>query len=128
MRTTSEGKAAAKITEELTLNDFPEKFNFAAKNFEQISFGSGSQAIDATLSNGGMDLVDEVYSDFISSPQGGSGEIRVQGNSNSASVSNKKVSKFEVAAAEAELDMLLNSFSETKILDTPVLEVQKTLK
>ena len=90
-----------------------------------MSSGSGSQAIDTALSNGGMDLVDEVYSDFISSPRDESGE-RAQGNSNSASISNKKVSKFESAAAEAELDMLLNSFSETKLLDTSGLKSKKS--
>ena len=73
MQTTSEGKAAAKITEELTLNEFPEKINFAAKNVEQMSFGPGSQAIDAILTNGGLGLVNEVYSDFISSPRDGFG-------------------------------------------------------
>ncbi|XVF44334.1 hypothetical protein PTKIN_Ptkin02bG0112300 [Pterospermum kingtungense] len=115
---TSDRKAAAKITEELTLNDLPEKFNCAARSVEHMSLGPGSQATDATLSNG-----DEGYSDFISSQHGESGQSRSQDNSNSASVSNKKVSTFE--AAEAELDMLLNSFSENKLLDTSGLNAKK---
>ncbi|XP_022764125.1 uncharacterized protein LOC111309317 [Durio zibethinus] len=117
MQMTSEGKAYATITEDLTL--------FAAKNVEHISLGSGSQAIDATLSNGGLDLVDEVYSDFISSQHGKSGESRAEDNSNSASVSDKRDSTFEAATAEAELDMLLNSFSESKLLDTSGLKSEK---
>ncbi|XP_022726135.1 uncharacterized protein LOC111282354 [Durio zibethinus] len=69
MQTTSDRIAAAKITEELNLNDFPETVNFAAKNVGHMSF--------------------------------------------------------EAAAAEAELDMLLNSFDETKILDNSGLNSKK---
>ena len=49
-----------------------------------MSFGPDNQAIDATLSYGGLDLVDEVYSDFISSQRGESGESAAQDNLNSA--------------------------------------------
>lgn len=131
MQTTSEGKAAAQITEELTLNDSTDKVNIAAKNVEHISFSSGSKSVDATLSNEGLDSVDEVYSDFISSQRDKSGKSRAlesstHDNSNSASVPNKKVSTFEAVAAEAELDMLLNSFSETKLLDSSGLKTQKS--
>ncbi|XVE49984.1 hypothetical protein DITRI_Ditri01bG0125700 [Diplodiscus trichospermus] len=120
------GTAPDRKTEEPTLNDFPEKFHFAAKNVEPMSSGPDSRAIDATLSNGGPDWVDEVFSDFISSQRGKSGESREQDTSNSVSVSNKKNSTFEVAAAEAELDKLLNSFSETKPVDTSEI-TSKTL-
>ncbi|XVF02065.1 hypothetical protein REPUB_Repub04eG0144100 [Reevesia pubescens] len=125
MQSTSEGKAASKITEELTLSDFPEKANIAAKNIEHMSFGSGNLVIDSTLSNRGLDLVDEVFSDFISSHRGESGESRLEDYSTSASVSNKKVSTFEAAVAEAELDMLLNSFSEAKLHDSSGLKSRK---
>ncbi|OMO53999.1 hypothetical protein CCACVL1_28149 [Corchorus capsularis] len=123
METTSGRNTAALITEELTSNDFPEKVNIAAQNVEHTSFGSGGKSADATLSNGGRDLANESCGDFISSQHGKSGETKtlessIQDISNSVSVSNKNVLTFEVAAAEAELDKLLDSFSETKLLDS----------
>ncbi|OMP07437.1 hypothetical protein COLO4_07343 [Corchorus olitorius] len=123
MQTTSGGNTAALITEELTSNDFPEKVNIAAQNVEHTSFGSGGKSADATLSNEGRNLANESCVDFVSSQHGKSGETRtlessIQDNSTSVFVSSKNVLTFEVAAAEAELDKLLDSFSETKLLDS----------
>lgn len=116
----SDQKSVSKITEEKTLNDYPDKFNFADASFEHISLGPGIQAIDATLSKD-----EEGYSGFISNQHGESGQSRARDNSNSASVSHKNVSTFEAAAAEAELDMLLNSLSETKLLEMSGLNAEK---
>ncbi|KAL4302854.1 hypothetical protein GQ457_10G017100 [Hibiscus cannabinus] len=84
MQAATDKKAAAKITEEITQNDFPE----------------------------GLGTMPEVHSDSISGPCGEFSESRAPDCVNSTSVSNKEVSTFEPTAAEAELDMLLNSFSE----------------
>ncbi|GMI83928.1 ECERIFERUM 16, r RST1 interacting protein [Hibiscus trionum] len=115
----SDRKGAAKITEEITPNDLPDKVNFAAKIVEDVPFGPGSQPKDAILSNRGLGLIPEVQDDSISGQCGKFGESRALDSLNYTSVFNKKVPTFEAAAAEAELDMLLNSFSETEILDTP---------
>lgn len=46
------------------------------------------------------------------------GKYRAQSNVPSVANPKKKSSRFEAAAAEAELDMLLDSFSETKLSDS----------
>ncbi|KAH1105491.1 hypothetical protein J1N35_009259 [Gossypium stocksii] len=101
-------KEAAKITEGPTPNDLP-----------------GSKAIDAVLSNSGLDSMAEVQGVSISGQHGESSESRTADNLNSSTASNKKVPKFEAAAAEAKLDTLLNSFNETKLLDTSDLSSKK---
>ncbi|MBA0854143.1 hypothetical protein Goshw_026506, partial [Gossypium schwendimanii] len=108
MQAAPDRKEAAKITEGSTPNDLP-----------------GSKAIDAILSNSGLDLMAEVQSVSISSQNSESSESRAPDNLNFATASNKKVPKFEAAAAEAKLDMLLNSFNETKHLDTSNLSSEK---
>ncbi|GMI88562.1 ECERIFERUM 16, r RST1 interacting protein [Hibiscus trionum] len=117
MQAATDKKEAAKTTEEITQNDFPE-VNFAAKVVEDMSFGTSSQAIDAILSNKGLGSMPEVHDDSISGQCGEFSESRAAVGLNSTSVSNKEMPTFEAAAAEAELDMLLNSFSETKVLGT----------
>ncbi|MBA0555186.1 hypothetical protein Golob_014240, partial [Gossypium lobatum] len=108
MQAAPDRKEAAKITEGSTPNDLP-----------------GSKAIDAILSNSGLDLMAEVQSVSISSQNSESSESRAPDNLNFATASNKKVPKFEAAAAEAKLDMLLNSFNETKHLDASNLSSEK---
>ncbi|KAB2019344.1 hypothetical protein ES319_D08G291800v1 [Gossypium barbadense] len=108
MQAAPDRKEAAKITEGSTPNDLP-----------------GSKAIDAILSNSGLDLMAEVQSVSISSQNSESSESRAPDNLNFTTDSNKKVPKFEAAAAEAKLDMLLNSFNETKLLDTSNLSSEK---
>ncbi|KAG4136192.1 hypothetical protein ERO13_D08G264800v2 [Gossypium hirsutum] len=108
MQAAPDRKEAAKITEGSTPNDLP-----------------GSKAIDAILSNSGLDLMAEVQSVSISSQNSESSESRAPDNLNFTTASNKKVPKFEAAAAEAKLDMLLNSFNETKLLDTSNLSSEK---
>lgn len=49
------------------------------------------------------------------------GKYRAQSNVPSVANPKKKSSRFEAAAAEAELDMLLDSFSETRLSDSSVL-------
>ncbi|KAK8698494.1 hypothetical protein V6N13_114606 [Hibiscus sabdariffa] len=111
MQAATDKKAAAKITEEIPQNDFPE-VNFAAKVVEDMSFGTDSHAMDAILSNKGLGTMPEVHGDSISGQCGESSESRAPDSLNSTSVSDKEVSTFELTAAEAELDMILNSFSE----------------
>lgn len=101
-------KEVAKITEGPTPNDL-----------------SSSKAIDAILSNSGLDSMAEIQSVSISGQHGESSESRAPDNLNSTTASNKKVPKFEAAAVEANLDMLLNSFNETKLLDTSDLSSEK---
>ncbi|MBA0669548.1 hypothetical protein Goklo_029697 [Gossypium klotzschianum] len=108
MQAAPDRKEAIKITEGPTPNDLP-----------------GSKAIDATLSNSGLDLMAEVQSVSISSQNSESSESRAPDNLNFTTASNKKVPKFEAAAAEAKLDMLLNSFNETKLLDASNLSSEK---
>ncbi|KAK9031611.1 hypothetical protein V6N11_055907 [Hibiscus sabdariffa] len=105
----SDRKGAAKITEGITPNYLPEKVNFSDKIVEDMSFGPGSLAIG----------------DSISGQPGEFGESRAPDSHNYTYVSDKKVPTFEAAAAEAELDMLLDSFSETKILDNPSSSYKK---
>lgn len=50
-----------------------------------------------------------------------------QYSANSFKDTNKKQSEFEAATAEAELDMLLDSFSETKIVDSSSFKPADTL-
>ncbi|KAK8669109.1 hypothetical protein V6N13_106549 [Hibiscus sabdariffa] len=101
----------SKITEEITHNDFPE-VNFAAKVVEDMSFVTDSQAMDAILSNKGLGTMPEVHGDSTSGQCGEFSESRAPNILNFTSVSDKEVSTFEPTAAEAEFDMLLNSFSE----------------
>ncbi|MBA0764410.1 hypothetical protein Gotri_013766 [Gossypium trilobum] len=108
MQAAPDRKEAAKITEGPTPNDLP-----------------GSKAIDAILSNSGLDLMAEVQSVSISSQNGESSESRAPDNLNFTTASNKEVPKFKAAAAEAKLDTLLNSFNETKLLDTSNLSSEK---
>ncbi|KHF99833.1 Phosphorelay luxU [Gossypium arboreum] len=103
MQAPPDQKEAAKITEGPTPNDLP-----------------GSKAIDAILSNSGLDSMAEVQGVSISGQHGESSESRAPNNLNSTTASNKKV------PAEAKLDMLLNSFNETKLLDTSDLSSKKS--
>ncbi|XP_039018291.1 uncharacterized protein LOC120149624 [Hibiscus syriacus] len=75
MQAASDRNGAAKITEEITLNDLPEKVNFAAKIVEDMSFGTGNQPIDAILSNRGLGLMPEVQGDSIYGQHGEFSEI-----------------------------------------------------
>ncbi|XP_039018089.1 uncharacterized protein LOC120149347 [Hibiscus syriacus] len=111
MQVASDRKGAAKITEEIILNDLPEKVNLAAKIVEDMSFGPGSQPIG----------------DSISGQSGEFSESRAPESLNPTSVSNKKVPTFEAEAVEAELDMLLDSFCDTKTLYTPSSNSRKPL-
>ncbi|KAG8487363.1 hypothetical protein CXB51_020886 [Gossypium anomalum] len=108
MQAAPDRKEAAKITEGPTPNDLP-----------------GSKAMDAILSNSELDSMAEVQGVSISGQHSESSESRAPDNLNSTTASNKKVPKFEAAAAEAKLDMLLNSFNETKLLDTSDLSSKK---
>ncbi|GAV75953.1 hypothetical protein CFOL_v3_19429 [Cephalotus follicularis] len=107
-----ETEVSTTITEEL-VNDFSEKVIIADQTTEIASSGSGCLAI----SDPGSGLVDPIEdvtnaSQFGKSDQSGAMESTVK-----LKVA-EELSTFEATAAEAELDMLLDSFSETKILDS----------
>lgn len=107
---TCNSEVATTISEE-----FSEKVKIANQNTERTSYGSGgSNDADRPLSSQGSISVTAVNVDLSEAPQS-----TEESNLNSVSDSQKKVSTFEAAAAEEDLDMLLDSFSETKKVANP---------
>lgn len=103
IQTTHGSEAAADISDNVALS---EKVEVADTEF--TSFSSHTYHKDATIHSRGPDLVNQAkdgltFSHFDKSAQSREPESTV---------------KFEAAAAEAELDMLLDSFSDTKFLDS----------
>ncbi|GLT36822.1 hypothetical protein SLA2020_111750 [Shorea laevis] len=118
MQMISEKKVTTQISKEQGLDDFSEKLEIADQDSDHTSFGSGSKHI--TRFNGELDLVNQAEDDLASNYLGkADGGREPKSTADDEVVSKKKLLTFEAATAEAELDMLLDSVSETKFLDSP---------
>lgn len=120
----SENKATTTVSEESDLKDFSGKNEAVNQNTEIISSVSATNGNSDPFSfNQESDILNQVEGDFNSNQDGQSSQSRAlesptQFNVSSAVDADKRVHTFKAAAAEAELDMLLNSFAETKLLDS----------
>lgn len=121
VQATCDNKGARVISEESTFSEFHEKFDIADQDIEiMISSSTGSDHLDQNLSDLGSISLNQV--DVDPSKLGKSTNQREPPESNKqlsvksfADVPNKNVATFEATTAEEELDMLLDSFSQTKI-------------
>ncbi|OIW08342.1 hypothetical protein TanjilG_03018 [Lupinus angustifolius] len=105
------------MSKELTLNDF------AANHITSSSSPRNSHTASTTTSSNDF-LVPVNYVDVEIQQVGSSGKIKAflpsaEANLHSTKDTRRKNSAFEAATAEEELDMLLDSPSEDKILDFP---------
>lgn len=105
-QTTLESEAAADMSEDVGFNDLSEKVEDTDTEF--TSFSSHTYHKDATFHSGGPELANQVKDGLDSSHFDKSVESRVM----------ESTVKFEAAAAEAELDMLLDSCSDAKFIDS----------
>ncbi|KDP24072.1 hypothetical protein JCGZ_25729 [Jatropha curcas] len=113
---TSETEATSMVAERLAFRDISGKNKVANKNTEVISSESTANRYSNLISpNQGLDRLNQAKGDQYSSRDSKFSESKSQ---KSQADSKKKLSTFEAAAAEAELDMLLDSFSETNFLDS----------
>lgn len=116
---TSETDATSTVTEELTFEDFSKKVE--NQNIEVTTSGSiVSGHLNVNSLNEGLDLLNQTKNssqESINCQRSGL-EFPTAFNMSSVSEPEKKPSVFEASAAEAELDMLLDSFNETKLLDS----------
>ncbi|KAF2283268.1 hypothetical protein GH714_043620 [Hevea brasiliensis] len=121
---TSETEATATFSEEPTLKDFSKMNKVANENIEVTSSGSIVNGhLNVNSFNQGFDLLNQTRTDRNSSQDSKHSQSRAlecptEFNMSSVSEPKKKRSTFEASTAEAELDMLLDSFSETKLLDS----------
>ncbi|KAF2283494.1 hypothetical protein GH714_010815 [Hevea brasiliensis] len=112
----SETEATSTISKESIFKDFSEEKKVANQNIEVMSSGS---FLDVKSPNQGLDLLSQTKNSSQDSTYSQSNALECPTEFNVSSVSEpKKLSSFEASAAEAELDMLLDSFSETKLLDS----------
>ncbi|KAK9221585.1 hypothetical protein WN944_010012 [Citrus x changshan-huyou] len=107
-------KAAANISEDKASTDFREKVKIVDTKSTSVV---GHKNVDAIFSNQRSALVNQTKNDVPSSQYDRFGQDKAleppaQFNENSVSVS-KNLPTFEATAAEAELDMLLDSFNDT---------------
>lgn len=112
-------KAAANISEDKASTDFWEKAKIVDTKSTSVV---GRKNVDATFSNQRSTLVNQTKDDVTSSQyekfgQNKALEPSAQFNENSVSVS-KNLPTFEATAAEADLDMLLDSFNDTRFTDS----------
>ncbi|PON97843.1 phosphorelay protein [Trema orientale] len=120
------------------VKELPEELIDSLMNVEVVdpsskvasSTSPGSGHPDTSLSIGESSSTNQVYVDITSvaksDDQSKVPEFTVRGTVNFFADSNKKLAKFEAAAVEAELDMLLNSFTEVKILNSASLSSADT--
>lgn len=111
--------AANNISEDRASTDLWEKIKIVDTKSTSVV---GHKNVDATLSNQRSALVNQTKDDVTSSQydkfgQDKSLEPSAPFNENSVSVS-KNLPTFEATAAEAELDMLLDSFNNTRFADS----------
>lgn len=112
-------KAAANISEDKASTDFREKVKIVDTKSTSVV---GHKNVDAIFSNQRSALVNQTKNDVTSSQYDRFGQDKAlepaaQFNENSVSVS-KNLPTFEATAAEAELDMLLDSFNDTGFSDS----------
>ncbi|KAL9458238.1 hypothetical protein AB3S75_007160 [Citrus x aurantiifolia] len=112
-------KAAANISEDKASTDFREKVKIVDTKSTSVV---GHKNVDAIFSNQRSALVNQTKNDVTSSQYDRFGQDKAleppaQFNENSVSVS-KNLPAFEATAAEAELDMLLDSFNDTGFSDS----------
>ncbi|XP_015574021.1 protein ECERIFERUM 16 isoform X2 [Ricinus communis] len=121
---TSEMKVNSTVSEELILKDLSEKNEFAKQSSEVMSSESILTGQSDPISlNQEFDMINKTEGDFSASRHSSSCENRAMESPAEISGSSiadpkKKPYMFEATAAEAELDMLLDSFNETKFLDS----------
>ncbi|KAF5732584.1 hypothetical protein HS088_TW17G00114 [Tripterygium wilfordii] len=120
---TCESEAVMRTSGELTSKEHSEKLKTVNQNTKATLSGSAASSYpESMLFDQGSHLSNRVKADL--NPQiGNSGQSRDLGhptnlNLNSATDIKKQQPTFEAAAAEADLDMLLDSFSETRLLDS----------
>ncbi|KAJ0111897.1 hypothetical protein Patl1_02343 [Pistacia atlantica] len=106
IETTHESEAAADISDDGAFNGLSEKVEVADTAF--TSFSSRTYHKDATFHSRGPDLVNQVKDGLTFSHFDKSAQSRVL----------ESTVKFEAAPAEAEVDMLLDSFIDSKFLDS----------
>lgn len=131
VQATCVNKGARVISEDSTFSEFHKKFDVADQDIEiMISSSAGSDHLDQNLSDLGSISLNQV--DVDPCKLGKSTNQREPRESNKqlsvkffADVPNKNVATFEATTAEQELDMLLDSFSETKINDSSGLRSVK---
>ncbi|XP_050377195.1 protein ECERIFERUM 16 isoform X2 [Argentina anserina] len=101
----------ATLISEASCGEYPDKIDEADQDIDiMISSFPESDYLDPNLSNLRSTLLNQVGVEPSTNE-------RKQPESNTADIPNKNAATFEAATAEEELDMLLNSFSETKIND-----------
>lgn len=117
LKTTEDTELANRMSKDLNLDDF------AADQFGSTSTSCSSSCAPSTftLSNDFMVPVNYVNDEF--QHVGSSGKMKsclpsAEGNLHSTKDKTGKQPTFEAATAEKELDMLLDSLGETKILDS----------
>lgn len=117
LETSEDSELANRMSKELNLDDF------AADQFASSSSPSSSHSASAfTSTNDSLIPVNHVDVEFQqvgSSAKNNAFLLSAEANLHSTEDTRRNNSAFEVAAAEKELDMLLDSPSETKILDFP---------
>ncbi|KAI4333909.1 hypothetical protein L6164_018661 [Bauhinia variegata] len=116
MQTTEDSELARMLSEELALDDFAIDVKIINQFTSSSSSGSSHSAAPFTLSKGASNpfTIPAKYVDVESEELSPSAEVNI----NSTEDPSRKSSTFTPAAAEEELDMLLDSFRENKILDS----------
>lgn len=125
MQTTHESDSVTYISEDIASNEFSAKANVEDTEFTKL--GSPTCHVDTsdtTVSSQEPDFMNHIKDDLNSSElaavsgQSVALEPTALLKDNIIVVSDNKLPKFEAAAAEAELDMLLDSFDDTKFFDS----------
>ncbi|WCJ30902.1 Protein ECERIFERUM 16 [Euphorbia peplus] len=124
-RESDEVQTGATDSEEPAAQDFYEENKVEYQSTETLS--SQSSANVQTNSDSfirGSNILNQTTTGLNLKPDSISSPIRAvktptESNSSSVAAQSKQLSTFAATAAEAELDMLLDSFSETKLLDSP---------
>lgn len=117
-------EASTAKPEEFAIDDVSDKnkhLNEVSEDiFSVMPVGAHSES---RLSKQGLNAWNQAKDDLIHNQDGKSSQIQPlnhssQINTHSVAESRRETSTFEAAGAEAELDMLLDSFRETKLLDS----------
>ncbi|XP_057956051.1 protein ECERIFERUM 16 isoform X2 [Malania oleifera] len=122
MPSTHASEAAARISDDSAINDSSKKDQIADQNSEIMPFGNLSSSSPVpTLSTQWSKSVNQTKDDsrqFSDSDQSRGLESTEQPKNSYLADPKKNPPVFEPSAAEAELDLLLNSFGETSFLDS----------
>ncbi|XP_021888555.1 uncharacterized protein LOC110807677 isoform X2 [Carica papaya] len=116
---TQQSRVATRISEEVAAD-------------KKMDSACDSRYVDSLLMNPVVNLVNHMNNESTPNHFGESSESRplestAQFNVNSSAKTKKKHFMFESSAAEAELDMLLDSFSDSKISDAPRYKSENSL-